>query len=145
MSGGNAAAMEGLRRYVADEAKDKLKEVGFGGGAGEGGFKGVGGCGLAGWRGSSGSSAVSGFLLTSGPLSCMNQSSPSPSIPPPSPVTPDLGHLQMARDHPPRVRLQTNGCDCGVFAMMFANRVGLDRGFDFRQVSGVLILGAGKR
>jgi len=34
----------------------------------------------------------------------------------------------------PRVRLQTNGCDCGVFTILFANRVALNRGFDFRQV-----------
>ena len=36
----------------------------------------------------------------------------------------------------PRVRLQQNGCDCGVFACLFANRVALGRGFDFRQVGG---------
>lgn len=33
----------------------------------------------------------------------------------------------------PRVRLQRNGLDCGVFTCLFANRVAAGRGFDFRQ------------
>ncbi|KAI8471844.1 MAG: hypothetical protein J3K34DRAFT_415906 [Monoraphidium minutum] len=70
LEGGNPMAMAALRRWVADEAKDKLKQV----------------WDTSDWR-----------VIT------------------------------------PRVRLQENGCDCGVFASLFANRVALGRGFDFRQ------------
>ena len=34
---------------------------------------------------------------------------------------------------PKDIPRQHNGCDCGVFASMFANRLGLNQPFDFQQ------------
>jgi Ulp1 family protease len=41
---------------------------------------------------------------------------------------------------PEDIPRQTNGCDCGVFSLLFCNRLGLGQPFDFAQVGWVLVL-----
>jgi hypothetical protein len=36
--------------------------------------------------------------------------------------------------HPTNIPRQTNSCDCGVFSLLFCNRLGLGQPFDFLQV-----------
>jgi Ulp1 family protease len=120
LSGGNDMAMEALRRYVADEARDKAGQVRRGGAA----------------RAERPSTA--NRTAHALPTAChvCRLAAQRPLIPCPALVHPPPRQELDTSSWPvltPQVRLQENGCDCGVFTMLFANRVSLGRGFDFRQ------------